>query len=149
MLIKAITLYRLRAVSDFLFHFVLWLTLMKRQFVTLRQYILNICYKSYNKSPPWFNINISWHTSDVLLTVLIHLRHTLCLSEYAPSRPFWHILCVSYRLWMRPKLKVFWCAPHAHTHAHTHAHAHTSAWGTASLVRIVLSTSLYQTCPVI
>ncbi len=39
MLIKAITLYRLRAVSDFLFHFVLWLTLKKRQFVTLRQYI--------------------------------------------------------------------------------------------------------------
>ncbi len=27
----------------------------------------------------------------------------------------------------------------------THTHTHTSAWGTASLVRIVLSTSLYQT----
>ncbi len=65
---------------------------------------------------------IYWHTSDFLPTVLIHLRHKLCLSEYSPSRPFWHILCVSYRLWMRPKLKVFWCAPHAHTHTHTHTH---------------------------
>ncbi len=28
-----------------------------------------------------------------------------------------------------------------HTHARTHTHTHTSAWGTASLVRIVLSTT--------
>ncbi len=96
MLIKAIMLYRLRAVSDFLFHFLLWLTLMKRQFVT-----------------------------DFLPTVLIHLRHKLCLREYSPSRPFWHILCVSYRLWMRPKLKVFRCAPRTHTHTHTRTHTHT------------------------
>ncbi len=31
--------------------------------------------------------------------------------------------------------------------AHARAHTHTSAWETASLVRIVLSTFYYQTCP--
>ncbi len=67
------------------------------------------------------------------------------------NRPFLHALCVFDRL-DAPKLKSVIClsvlerAAQAHTHAHTLAHF---AWGTASLVRIVLSTFYYQTCPAI
>ncbi len=112
MLIKAITLFRLRAVSDFLFaFFFLWLHWWsKRQSVTLRQYI---------------------DTSDFLPTVLVHLRHKRCLSEYSRSRPFGHILCVFDRL-DAPEAQSVIClsvlehAPpllrHARTRAHTHTH---------------------------
>ncbi len=98
MLNKAITLYRLRAVSDFLFHFVLWLTLMKRQSVTKTKY---------------------WHTSDFLPTVLIHLRHKLCLSEYSPSRPFWHFVCILSTMDTPEAQSVLVRSTHTHTHTHT------------------------------
>ncbi len=106
MLIKAITLFRLRAVSDFLSHFVLWLTLMVQA---------PVCH---------FKI-IYWHTSDFLPTVLAHLRHKLCLSEYSRSRPFGHMLCVFDRLDARSSkcnLPVRFGARRAGTHAHTHTH---------------------------
>ncbi len=83
---------------------------MKRQSVTLRQYI---------------------DTSDFLPTVLVHLRHKLCLSEYSRSRPFLHILCVFDRL-DAPEAQSVIClsvlerAALAHTHTHnTHTHTHT------------------------
>ncbi len=76
MLIKPITLFRLRALSDFLFAFC---SLIK---------IDEVCH---------FKTKY-WHTSDFLPTVLVHLRHKLCLSEYSRSRSFWHILCVFDRL---------------------------------------------------
>ncbi len=122
MLIKAIALYRLRAVSVFFFHFC---------------FLINI-----DELPVCHFKTIYWHTSDFLPTVLIHLRHKLCLNEYSPSRPFWHILCASYRLWMRPKLKVFWCAPHTHTHAHTHTHTHFSLGNSVSRADCAFNVSL-------
>ncbi len=64
MLIKAITLFRLRAVSDFLFVFCSLLTLMKHQSVTKTKY---------------------WHTIFSQLFSFT-LRHKLCLSEYSPSQ---------------------------------------------------------------
>ncbi len=102
MLIKAITLFRLRAVGDFL----LWLTLMVQA---------PVCH---------FKI-IYWHTSDFLPTVLAHLRHKLCLSEYSRSRPFGHILCVFDRLDARSSncnLPVCFGAWRARAHTHTHTH---------------------------
>ncbi len=72
------------------------------------------------------------------------LRHKLCLSEYSPSRPFLHALCVFDRLDASEAQSVL-CLSVLERPAHTH----TSAWGTASLVRIVLSTFYYQTCPAI
>ncbi len=44
-------------------------------------------------------------------------------------------------------LSVLERAAHAHARAHTRANTHTSAWETAFLVQIVLSTFYYQTCP--
>ncbi len=109
MLIKAITLFRLRAVGDFLSHFVLWLTLMVQA---------PVCH---------FKI-IYWHTSDFLPTVLVHLRHKLCLSEYSRSRPFGHILCVFDRL-DAPEAQTVICLSvleRAGTHTHTHTHTRCS-----------------------
>ncbi len=106
MLIKAITLFRLRAVGDFLSHFVLWLTLMVQ-------------------APVCHFKTIYWHTSDFLPTVLVHLRHKLCLSEYSRSRPFGHILCVFDRL-DAPDAQTVIClsvlerAAQARAHTHTH-----------------------------
>ncbi len=60
----------------FSLHFVLWLTLMKHQSVTKTKY---------------------WHTIFSQLFSFT-LRHKLCLSEYSPSRPFLHALCVFDRL---------------------------------------------------
>ncbi len=106
MLIKAITLYRLRAMSDFLFAFFLWLTLMVQ-------------------APVCHFKTIYWHTSDFLPTFLVHLRHKLCLSEYSRSRPFWHILCVFDRLdapEAQSVICLFWSAPRRRAHTHTHTH---------------------------
>ncbi len=55
------------------------------------------------------------------------LRHKLCLSEYSPSWPFLHALCVFDRLDTSEAqsvlcLSVLECAAHAHTHTHTHTH---------------------------
>ncbi len=106
MLIKAITLFRLRAVGDFLSHFVLWLTLMVQ-------------------APDCHFKTIYWHTSEFLPTVLAHLRHKLSLSEYSRSRPFGHILCVFDRL-DAPEAQTVIClsvlerAAQARTHTHTH-----------------------------
>ncbi len=63
----------------FSLYFVLWLTLMVQ-------------------APDCHFKTIYWHTSDFLPTVLVHLRHKLCLSEYSRSRSFWHILCAFDRL---------------------------------------------------
>ncbi len=63
-----------------------------------------------------------------------------------------YILCVYLIVWLRLKLSVLCLsvlerAAQARAHTHTHTHTHTSAWETASLLRIVLSTFYYQTCP--
>ncbi len=107
MLIKAITLFRLRAVSDFLFAFCS---------------LINI-----DEAPVCHFKTIYWHTSDFLPTVLVHLRHKRCLSEYSRSRPFGHILCVFDRL-DAPEAQTVTClsvlerAPPLRRHAHTHTH---------------------------
>ncbi len=127
MLIKAITLFRLRAGGDFLSHFVLWLTLMVQ-------------------APVCHFKTIYWHASDFLPTVLVHLRHKRCLSlsEYSRSRPFGHILCVFDRLGA-PEAQSVICLSvleraaqthtHTHTHARTHAHTHTFQPGEQRLSR--------------
>ncbi len=114
MIIKAIPLFRLRAGGDFLSHFVLWLTLMVQA---------PVCH---------FKI-IYWHTSDFLPTVLAHLRHKLCLSEYSRSRPFGHILCVFDRL-EAPEAQSVICLSvlAARAHTHTHARAHFSLGNSVS-----------------
>ncbi len=60
----------------FSLYFVLWLTLKKLQSVTKTKY---------------------WHTIFSQLFSCT-LRYKLCLSEYSPSRPFLHALCVFDRL---------------------------------------------------
>ncbi len=121
MIIKAIPLFRFRAVGDFLSHFVLWLTLMVQA---------PVCH---------FKI-IYWHTSDFLPTVLAHLRHKLCLSEYSRSRPFGHILCVFDRL-DAPEAQSVIClsvlerAAQARAHTHTRTRAHTLQPGEQRLSR--------------
>ncbi len=105
MLIKARTLFRLRAVGDFLFAFCS---------------LINI-----DEAPVCHFKTIYWHTLDFLPTVLVHLRHKLRLSEYSRSRPFWHILCVFDRL-DAPEAQTVICLSvleRAHPllrHAHTH-----------------------------
>ncbi len=107
MLIKVITLFRLRAVSDFVFVFC---SLMKLQSVTETKY---------------------WHTIFSQLFSFT-LRYKLCLCEYSPSRPFLHALCVFDRL-DAPEAQSVLClsvlerAAHAHTHTHTHTRANTHA----------------------
>ncbi len=111
MLIKAITLFRLRAVSDFLFAFFSLITLMAQ-------------------APVGHFKTIYWHTSDFLPTVLAHLRIKRCLSESYRSRPFWHILCVFDRL-DAPEAQTVIClsvlerAPLLLRHARAHTHTHT------------------------
>ncbi len=73
-MLKAITLFRLRAVSDFLFAFCSLINI--NEVVTETKY---------------------WHTIFSQLFSFT-LRHELCLSEYSPSRPFLHILCEFDRL---------------------------------------------------
>ncbi len=86
-------------------YFVLWLTLMKHQSVTKTKY---------------------WHTIFSQLFSFT-LRYKLCLSEYSPSHPFLHIVCV----FDAPEgqsvlcLSVLERAAHAHTYTHTHIHTHT------------------------
>ncbi len=84
-------------------YFVLWLTLKKLQSVTKTKY---------------------WHTIFSQLFSFT-LRYKLCLSEYSPSRPFLHIVCVFDRL-DTPEAQSVLClsvlerTAHAHTHTHTH-----------------------------
>ncbi len=83
----------------FSLRFVLWLTLMKHQSVTKTKY---------------------WHTIFSQLFSFT-LRHKLCLSEYSPSRPFLHALCVFDRLYSSEAQSVIFLsvlerAAHAHTH---------------------------------
>ncbi len=91
-------------------YFVLWLTLKKLQSVTETKY---------------------WHTIFSQLFSFT-LRYKLCLSEYSPSRPFLHALCVFDRL-DAPEAQSVLClsvlerAAHAHTHTHTHTHTHARA----------------------
>ncbi len=118
MLIKAIPLFRLRAVSDFLFAFFSLITLMVQ-------------------APVGHFKTIYWHTSDFLPTVLVHLRLKRCLSEYSRSRPFWHILCVFDRL-DAPEDQTVIClsvlerAPPLLRHAHSHTHTHFSLGNSVS-----------------
>ncbi len=91
-------------------YFVLWLTLKKLQSVTETKY---------------------WHTIFSQLFSFT-LRYKLCLSEYSPSRPFLHALCVFDRL-DAPEAQSVLClsvlerAAHARTHTHTHTHTHARA----------------------
>ncbi len=84
----------------FSLHFVLWLTLMKHQSVTKTKY--------------WqFSPNFSRSLEDI----------NCVLSEYSPSRPFLHALCVFDRLDASEAqsvicLSVLERAPLAHTHTH-------------------------------
>ncbi len=84
-------------------YFVLWLTLKKLQSVTETKY---------------------WHTIFSQLFSFT-LRYKLCLSEYSPSRPFLHIVCVFDRLDAPEaqsvlRLSVLERAAHARTRTHTH-----------------------------
>ncbi len=93
----------------FSLHFVLWLTLMKHQSVT----------KTKN-----------WHTIFSQLFSFT-LRYKLCLSEYSPSRPFLHVLCVFDRLDATEAQSVIFLsvlerAAQAHTHVHANTHTHFS-----------------------
>ncbi len=102
MLIKAITLFRLRAVSDFVFVFCS---------------LINI-----EEAPICHWDKILTHTIFSQLFSFT-LRYKLCLSEYSPSRPFLHALCVFDRL-VAPEAQSVLClsvlerAAHAHTHTH-------------------------------
>ncbi len=88
-----------------------------------------------------------WHTIFSQLFSFTS-RHKLCLSEYSPSRSFLHALCVFDRLDASEAQSVLCLSVlERAAHARAHTHTHTSAWETASLVRIVLSTFYYQTCP--
>ncbi len=85
LMLKAITLFRLRAVSDFWsLHFVLWLTLMKHQSVTKTKY---------------------WHTIFSQLFSFT-LRHELCLMNTLQAGCF-YMFCVYLVIWTRLKLKVY------------------------------------------
>ncbi len=107
----------------FSLHFVLWLTLMKHQSVTKTKY---------------------WHTIFSQLFSFT-LRHKLSLSEYSPSRPFLHALCVFDRLDASEAqsvlcLSVLERAAHTYTractntHTHTHTHTHFSLRNSVSRV---------------
>ncbi len=85
-------------------YFVLWLTLKKLQSVTETKY---------------------WHTIFSQLFSFT-LRYKLCLSEYSPSRPFLHIVCVFDRL-DAPEAQSVLCLSVLERAAHTHAHTHTRA----------------------
>ncbi len=70
-----------------------------------------------------------WHTIFSQLFSFT-LRYKLCLSEYSPSRPFLHALCVFDRLDASEaqsvlRLSVLERAAHAHTRARKHTHTHT------------------------
>ncbi len=86
-------------------YFVLWLTLKKLQSVTETKY---------------------WHT---IFSQLFSFTWDIncVLSEYSPSRPFLHIVCVFDRL-DAPEAQSVLCLSvleRTHTHTHTHAHAQT------------------------
>ncbi len=148
MLIRAITLFRLRAVGDFLFAF---------------SSLINI-----DEAPVTLRQNIDTHRIFSQLFSFT-LRHELCLSEYSPSRPFLHISCVFNRL-DAPESQSVLClsvlerTAHTHTRAHTHARTHThththtrantqtpfSLGNSVSCADCrLLSTFYYQTCPAI
>ncbi len=151
MLIKAITLFRLRAVSDFVFVFCSLINIEEAP----------ICH--------WDKILIH----NFLPTVLVHFKIQtvfkwifskpsvftcfVCIWSFGRARSSKCILLVSFRA-RRARTHTHThtrthththTRTHTHTHTHTRARAHTWAWGTASLVWIVLSTFYYQTCPAI
>ncbi len=99
MLIKAITLFRLRAVSDFVF--VLWLTLMKHQSVTKTKY---------------------WHTIFSQLFSFTW-RYKLCF-KWILSKPSVFTCFVSFGRARSSKCTLLVCfrARRARTHVHTHTH---------------------------
>ncbi len=101
MLIKAITLFRLRAGVILSLYFVLWLILKKLQSVTKTKY---------------------WHTIFSQLFSFT-LRYKLCFKWILPSRPFLHALCVFDRL-VAPEAQSVLCLSvleraRAHTHTPT------------------------------
>ncbi len=115
-------------------YFVLWLTLKKLQSVTETKY---------------------WHTIFSQLFSFT-LRYKLCF-KWILSKPsvFTCFVCIwSFGRARSSKCTLLVCfgarRARAHTHMrararkHTHARTHTSAWGTASLVWIVLSTFYVQ-----
>ncbi len=116
MLIKAITLFRLRAVSVFLFAFCS---------------LINI-----NEAPVCHLNKILKHNFLPTCSQFT-LRYKLCLSEYSPSQPFLYALCVFDRL-DAPEAQSVLClsvlerAAHAHTHTHTHTHTHFSLGNSVS-----------------
>ncbi len=70
-----------------------------------------------------------WHTIFSQLFSFT-LKYKLCLSEYSPSRPFLHALCVFDRLDASEaqsvlRLSVLERAAHAHTRARKHTRTHT------------------------
>ncbi len=83
-------------------YFALWLTLMKHQSVTKTKY---------------------WHTIFCQLFSFT-LRYKLCLSEYSPSGPFLHALCVFDRL-DAPEAQSVFCLSVLERAAHARAHTHT------------------------
>ncbi len=104
MLIKAITLFRLRAVSYFLC-FVLWLTLKKLQSVTKTKY---------------------WHTIFSQLFSFT-LRYKLCF-KWILSKPSVFTYCVYLIVWTRrsSKCTLLVCFGARRARAHTHTHTHFS-----------------------
>ncbi len=68
-----------------------------------------------------------WHTIFSQLFSFT-LRYKLCLSEYSPSRPFLHIVCIwSFGRTRSSKCTLLVCfgARRAHTHTHARARKHT------------------------
>ncbi len=104
-----------------------------------------------------------WHT---IFSQLFSFTLRYKLFKWILSKPSVFAYCVCIWSFGRTRsskctLLVCFGARRAHTHTHArantpthtrarkHTRIHTSAWGTASLVWIVLSTFYYQTCPAI
>ncbi len=123
MLIKAITLFRLRAVGDFLFAFCSLINIDEAP----------VCHFKTNFKTK------SWHTLDFLPTVLVHLRQTVFKWILSKPAVCTYFVCI----WSFGHARSSKCALLVSCLSRTHI----SAWGTASLVWIVHSTFYYQTCP--
>ncbi len=116
----------------FSLHFVLWLILMKHQSITKTKYWQTIFSQLFS-----FTLRHKlWILSkpDVFTCFV-------CIWSFGRAQSSKCTLLVSFRARR--------AGTYTRAHTHTHTHTHTSAWGTASLVRIVLSTFYYQTCPAI
>ncbi len=102
MLIKAITLYRLRAVSDFLFAFCSLINIDE----------LLVCH---------FKTKY-WHTSDFLPTVLVHFK-TWTVFKWIISKPavFTYFVCISsFGRARSSKCNLLVCFGARRARAHTH-----------------------------